>query len=77
MRWIRHVIHPSVRHEHTGGTGAGEDERESPDSGWKRTTGRGGGEKVAGRLGGAHEEPGTREGLAIGGTEEEGAGSRA
>ena len=32
---------------------------------------------MAGRLGGAREEPGTREGVKAGGTEEEGAGSRA
>ena len=77
MRWTRQVIHPSVRHEHTGGMGIGVVGRESPDAGLKRTTGRGGGEKVAGRLGGARERPGAREGAWAGGTEEEGAGSRA
>ena len=53
MRWTRQVIHPSVRHEHTGGTGVGEEGRESPSSVRKRLRGRGGGEKAAGRLDGA------------------------
>ena len=66
MRWTRQVIHPSVRHEHTGGTGAGEEERESPESVLKRATGREGGEKVAGRLYGAREGPTTREGVKAG-----------